>query len=146
MKQFFKDIFEYHHHYNGKLIDQLLEYVELISERSMPLLSHMMNAHQIWNSRIAKTEPVEVNAVYSLEDCRRMDAANFAHTHRIISSSELDRRISYQNTKGGAFENSIQEILFHIANHHTHHRGQIISDLRQRGMVPIATDYILYKR
>ena len=146
MRDFFKDIFEYHHHFNGKLIGQLIEYRELISERSVPLLSHMMNAHQIWNARILSNSPVQVNAVYSLEECREMDAANFVDTMQIISRSDLDGQIIYANTKGAEFENSIREILFHVANHHTHHRGQIISDLRQKGIVPIATDYIFYKR
>lgn len=40
----------------------------------------------------------------------------------------------------------IQQILFHIANHFTHHRGQIISDLRQNGIEPRISDYIFYKR
>jgi uncharacterized damage-inducible protein DinB len=42
--------------------------------------------------------------------------------------------------------NSIQQILFHVANHFSHHKGQIISDLRQSGIDPIVIDYIFYKR
>ncbi|TNF76236.1 MAG: damage-inducible protein DinB, partial [Bacteroidetes bacterium] len=57
-----------------------------------------------------------------------------------------DRRIIYENTEGRSFSNTLQDILFHIVNHSTHHRGQITMDFRKNGMDPPLLDYILYKR
>jgi len=146
MKLFFQDIFEYHHHFNQMLAGQLTENEAKITDRSIPLFSHIVNAHQIWNSRILQTASTGVNDVHILEKCISFDDSNYHDTLKILDEFDLDTRISYHNTKGDQYTNSIQQILFHVANHTTHHRGQIISDLRQRGIEPLVTDYIFYKR
>ena len=146
MKEFFKDIFEYHNHFNQKLIEQLIENESSLSERTIPLLSHSINAQQIWNARITNKEKLGVHAVHSLQECKRIDNANYKETLEILKKHELTENIVYTNSKGTEFNNTIQQILFHIANHFSHHKGQIISDLRQSGINPIVTDYIFYKR
>ncbi|MEZ4777303.1 MAG: DinB family protein [Bacteroidia bacterium] len=146
MKAFFKDIFEYHNHFNQKLVELLMENSDRISERTIPLFSHVINAHQIWNSRILKTASLGVRDVHPLEKIGELDAGNLVDTLTILSDFDLGAHLKYRTSQGGEFENSIQEILFHVVNHTTHHRGQIISDLRQKGIEPIVTDYIFYKR
>ena len=146
MRDLFEDIFEYHHHINQKLADQLLENESRISERSIPLFSHIINAHQVWNARILGTKSVGVNDVRSLEENKKLDTANFQDTMKILASFDLNQVIAYRTSRGDEYKNSIRDILYHAANHHTHHRGQIISDLRQSGIAPIVTDYIFYKR
>ena len=146
MKEFFKDIFEYHNHFNQKLIEQLMENESEITERTIPLLSHSINAQQIWNARISNDEKFGVHENHSLEKCLRIDNENYIQTMNIIDKRELNEIITYANSKGTEFNNSIQQILFHISNHFSHHKGQIISDLRQSGINPIVTDYIFYKR
>ena len=146
MKDFFRDIFEYHHYFNQKLAEQLIEHEDQLTERTIPFFSHSINAQQIWNSRITEEEQFGVHQLHSLAECRQLDKENFRKTLDILRNRELDEVIKYRNSKGDEFQNSIQEILFHIANHFTHHKGQIISDLRQRGIAPIVTDYIFYKR
>lgn len=146
MKDFFIDIYKYHNHFNQKLADLFIKNSEKISNRTIPLFSHSINAHQIWNSRILNTESLGVHQVHSLEKCKEIDLQNYNETHKIISDFDLDMNINYKNSKGREFRNSIQQILFHVANHFTHHKGQIISDLRQNGIEPLITDYIFYKR
>tara|TARA_Y100000588_G_scaffold131169_1_gene143756 strand:- start:4830 stop:5285 length:456 start_codon:yes stop_codon:yes gene_type:complete len=146
MKEFFKDIFEYHNHFNQKLIEQLIENENLLSDRTIPLLSHSINAQQIWNARITNKEKLGVHAEHSLKECKQIDDENYADTIKILDEYELNKIILYSNSKGTEFKNTIQQILFHIANHFSHHKGQIISDLRQNGIEPIVTDYIFYKR
>lgn len=146
MKDFFKDIFEYHHHFNQKLTVLFIKYSDKISERTMPLFSHCLNAHQIWNSRILMTKPYGVNQLHDLSECKSIDEENYHDTLKILDGHDLHEIISYKNSKGDSFRNSIRDILFHISNHSTHHKGQLISDLRQNGIEPIVTDYIFYKR
>ena len=146
MKAFFKDIFEYHHHFNQQLVDLLIREQERISARTTPLFSHVINAHQIWNARIVPEKPLGVHELHSLETCKAYDQSKHLRTLQIIADADLSKTITYRNSSGSEFENTIQEILFHVSNHTTHHRGQIISDLRQQGIEPIVTDYIFYKR
>lgn len=146
MIEFFKDVFKYHNHFNLLLADQLIENSGKISKRTIPLFSHMINAHQIWNSRLLKSKSFGVNDVRTLEENKVQDVSNYETTLQILTQFDLNQIISYRTTRGDEFSNSVQQMLFQVVNHHTHHRGQIISDLRQNGIPPIMTDYIFYKR
>lgn len=144
---FFKDMFDYHHHFNQKLADQLNGILTSLPQRTVPLFSHSINAHQIWNGRIRKsTNLLAVHEIHTLEQCKKLDRANYLETIDILSECDPDAQIFYKNSKGIEFTNSIQQILFHISNHFSHHRGQIISDIRQSGTAPLITDYIFHKR
>jgi uncharacterized damage-inducible protein DinB len=146
MKAFFKEIFEYHHHYNQKLAGILNAHLAKVEDKTLGLFSHTINAHQIWNARITGDKPRGVHEQHTLEECRQMDLQNLKNTLMIIHKNNLSQYITYQNSRGKEFQNSIRDILFHIANHTTHHRGQIIAALRKNGMEPPVTDYIFYKR
>ena len=146
MKDFFKDLFGYHRHTNQELLGILLENESILSKRTTTLYSHIINAHQIWNARILNDVAYGVNDLHTLEECAKYDQENYLNSLKIVANHALDERISYRNSKGNTFENSIREMLFQVINHTTHHRGQIISDLRQKGVTPPVTDYIFYKR
>ena len=146
MKAFFIELFEYHNHFNQKLLQQLKENESGLPERTIPLFSHAIHAHQIWNARIIETKQLGVHSVQPLQACERIDNENYQTTLNILAERHLNESISYKNSKGMEFTNSIQQILFHVANHFTHHKGQIISDLRQSGIESIVTDFIFYKR
>ncbi len=146
MKDFFKDVFEYHHHFNQKLADFLVEHMTRLDQRTMAVFSHLINAHQIWNARILETSSLTVHQMHTLEVCKSLDHSNYMDSIRIIADFDMHATITYENSKGRRFENSIEQILFHVANHHTHHKGQIVAQLRQKGIEPIVTDYIFYKR
>ncbi|CAG5083898.1 DinB family protein [Parvicella tangerina] len=146
MKTFFKEIISYHHQINQKLIIQLAAHEHELTDRTIPLLSHTINAQQIWNARITGKEQLGVHEVHALKNCITLDQENYQEALRILNARDLKEKISYQNSKGIEFTNTIQEIFYHVANHFSHHKGQIISDLRQLGVTPILTDYIYYKR
>ncbi len=146
MKAFFKDIFDYHNHTNQKLVKLFFLNSDKISERSIFLFSHSINAHQIWNSRILKTDPVGVNDVHTIAVCESMNEKNYLDSMKIIDQYDFSDRIEYRSFDGNPFINSVKEILFHISNHFSHHRGQIMADLRQSGIEPFITDYIFFKR
>lgn len=55
--------------------------------------------------------------------------------------------LPYKNLKGEQFEQPVYEILTHLLNHGTYHRGQVVTMLRQVGVDKIPqTDYILFSR
>jgi uncharacterized damage-inducible protein DinB len=56
-----------------------------------------------------------------------------------LSDEVLD---SHLKLRGHAF--TLRELVQHIANHSTYHRGQVVLLLRQLGQAPPATDYSLY--
>lgn len=55
--------------------------------------------------------------------------------------------IVYKNMKGDSYENSVEEILYHLVNHGSYHRGQIITQLRESGVTQlVTTDLIAWFR
>lgn len=147
MKQFFKELFEYSHHFNQKLGDVFNDNPDKTSEKAIKLYNHILNAHQIWNNRIEpKQTAFGVWEIHNVQNLKNIDEKNYEHSLFIIDKFDLNDTVNYTNTKGQTFSNSIRDILFHVINHSTYHRGQIATDFKQNGLDPLITDYIFYKR
>lgn len=147
MKSLFHQLFDYNFYCNKKLIEQFQD-LKSAPEKSQELFSHMLNAHHIWNKRLLKKE-----AEYKVWQLHRMDKWEDIHydnqrtTFEIITNTDdFNNRLDYQTSEGRFFANELKDILFHIINHSTHHRGQILMDLRNNKIEPEALDYIFYKR
>jgi len=54
--------------------------------------------------------------------------------------------VRYKNTKGEAFRAPLWQLVQHVANHSTYHRGQVTSLLRQLGGRTVSTDLVVFDR
>lgn len=147
MKAFFNQLFDYNYDCNKKIIDECVKIDEL-PEKSVKLFSHILNAHHIWNARVNDLKPkYEVFHEHIITDWEEIHYDNQRSSFEIMSKDDdFERRIVYENSKGMSFTNTLHDILFHIINHSTHHRGQINLNLRESGFEPLSLDYIFYKR
>lgn len=85
----------------------------------------------------------------SLDELRRAWADVGARQRAFLADlgeAALDRTVPYANIAGEPLASSISEMLRHVVNHSTYHRGQIVTMLRQLGKRPPSTDMILYFR
>jgi len=147
MVQFFKELFEYNHHFNQQLATVFDEQHLQTSEKSLKLFNHVLNAHHIWNSRIRKAQNIfGVWDIHPVGDLKGIDHTNLINSIHILEESDLGQSINYINSRGDAYTNSIRDTLFHVINHSTYHRGQIAMEYKQQGIEPLVTDYIFYKR
>lgn len=74
-------------------------------------------------------------------------STDFVDFVKSINPSLLSSRYQYKNLKGDPFEDTYEETLFHIVNHSTYHRGQLIHMLRDAGITTLpGTDLIHYLR
>ncbi len=147
MKSFFKELFEYNHYYNQKLSGVFEAHPDETSKKSVRLFSHVLNAQQIWNNRIEPKQPASgVWDLHPAGNFKSMDTKNYEQTLQILDTCDLDKSISYSTSKGAPFGNTVRDILFHVINHSTYHRGQVATEFRLHGLEPLATDYILFKR
>jgi uncharacterized damage-inducible protein DinB len=72
------------------------------------------------------------------------ELSTFLHSKQ---KSFLSTVYPYKNMKGEPFENTYEDTLFHVVNHSTYHRGQIITMLREAGVTQLpSTDLIHYLR
>lgn len=147
MKSFLNQLFDYNFYCNKTLIDKCLT-LKAVPEKSVGLFSHILNAHHIWNARILGTPIVyEVWQVHPVADWADIHYENQRSSFEIITNNEnFEKRIDYENTEGRLFTNTLQDVLFHIVNHSTHHRSQIAVDFRNEDLEPAKLDYIFYKR
>ncbi|MBO0320808.1 damage-inducible protein DinB [Muricauda sp. CAU 1633] len=147
MKGFLQQLFDYNFYCNKKLIAQCGSQ-DTISENTIRLFSHILNAHHIWNQRILGVPTTHtVWQEHPFENWEDIHYDNQRTSFEIITNAnDLNKRVEYENSQGRIFTNDLQDILFHIVNHSTHHRGQILMDFRNSGITPEPLDYIFYKR
>ncbi|KAA9035691.1 damage-inducible protein DinB [Ginsengibacter hankyongi] len=147
MKDLFKELFEYSHHFNQKLSDVFTDNPDKTSEKAVKLFNHILNAHQIWNNRIEpKQTTFGVWELHAIEHLKNIDQTNYEQTLQILDTIDLNETINYLNSKGQPFSNRARDIFFHVINHSTYHRAQIATEFKQHGLDPLVTDYIVYKQ
>ncbi len=134
---------------NQRVLETLEKIGDKVPATSLHLYSHLLNAEVIWLARIQHLEsPVQVFDDHSLAECRRIHQSTFERFIGLADSTaeELETEVTYKNTKGELFNTSLEDILLHVFNHGTYHRAQIARELRQNGLEPVNTDYIMFVR
>ena len=63
-----------------------------------------------------------------------------------LEDEELENSITYSNTNGQSFQSILKDILTHLINHGSYHRGQIIQLLKEERKKLPYTDYIVWVR
>jgi uncharacterized damage-inducible protein DinB len=56
------------------------------------------------------------------------------------SVQDVRAKLAYRNLSGQPLEIELWQMVFHVVNHATYHRGQITTMLRQLGYTPVPTD------
>ena len=149
-KEHFLRLYEYVNWANRRVLDALRRQAE-DNERARQWLCHILAAEQVWITRLRgeDSSSVPIRPDLSLDECGELLAQNadayqqFLHD---LTETDFDRAISYKNTKGVSFSTSIRDILTHVANHGTYHRGHIATLMRAAGQEPINTDFITFTR
>ncbi len=136
--------------YNQMVNTKFIEYLQELSiknDRIHVLMAHIINAHSIWLERIEKL-PNSIGPFkhQTLVELLPLNDKNTEATVEVLKSKALEERIDYVNSQGQKFENSIHEILIHLLNHFTYHRGQINQLLVAEGHKAMVSDYIFYNR
>ncbi|HEX8673704.1 MAG TPA: DinB family protein [Longimicrobium sp.] len=117
--------------------------------RAVRLYAHVAAAEHVWLSRLEGRTPAHpVWPDLSLADAAALASDSIAALRGIAerAQDELARVVEYRNSAGLTFQNTVAEILTHVALHGSYHRGQIAALARAGGGTPAATDYIVYAR
>ena len=122
---------------------------EAADAETMRLFAHIVAAEHLWLTRIDGVKArVAVWPSLSLDEVIALEAENRARFTELLRRPDDARqqRIRYRNSAGNEFENSVLEILTHVAMHGHYHRGQIARAMRAAGREPVYTDYIGFIR
>jgi len=117
------------------------------SDRSIiGTLAHTFAADRVWLKRVTG-EPV---TVYITDEDRQIATLQRDWPAVLQGwSTALDdpaRVVHYRDMKGNPYSNPLYEIVLHLVNHGTHHRGQVSGFLRALGHTPPPLDLIYYYR
>src|ERR1700689_3822285 len=63
-----------------------------------------------------------------------------------LNADDLHRIVQYKTVAGTAQAQPLWQMLQHVANHSTYHRGQVTTLLRQLGAKATSTDLIAFYR
>ncbi|HEY0350502.1 MAG TPA: DinB family protein [Gemmatimonadales bacterium] len=113
--------------------------------RSLKWMGHIIGAEFLWLARLeGETSELPVWPDLSLKDCgkRLGEMSRLLDDVAQAGPERLAEPISYTNSKGESWTNTVEEILTHLVIHSAYHRGQIASDVRAAGQTPAYTDYI----
>lgn len=115
-------------------------------------LVHILSSEWVWLSRWRGHSPSGAPDswdVSTLEGVRSQWTAVEQDQRAYISeltAAMLGRSIAYRTTKGEPFEQPLGQMLRHVVNHSTYHRGQVVTLLRQLGAEAVSTDLIVFYR
>ncbi len=137
---------DYNRQVNADFIRHL-ESADPVNERINLLMSHIVNAHQIWLERMrGERMSVKVFELRTYEQLSNQIEKNHKDTAEILESKSLDEAVNYVNTQRQRFRNTIAEMFLHLFNHSSYHRGQINQLLVQEGKPAMVSDFIVYSR
>lgn len=114
---------------------------------------HIWDASSIWWQRVQLHEQIVVPSL-SFHPSMKDIANGLVHQNKqwidwIVDQDEktLESDFSYKSSKGDPYRQPLQDIVLHLSNHGTYHRGQLVTMLRQLGLEKIPqVDYILFAR
>lgn len=115
-------------------------------------LAHIVAAEWVWLRRWKGENPTgfpDWLSVPSLVEVRAKLAEIEAERAAFVGSlsdADLDRPLDYRTLAGDPFRNRLADLLVHVVNHSSYHRGQLTTMLRQVGATPVATDFVVFKR
>lgn len=148
MKEYFLKLYQYNAWANvlvfGALTQQKVE-----DEKIYSLMSHVVVAQFLWLHRIKglAPPPYELWQRYATVELMAMaEEAGKMWLSFIEEEDNFNRELTYTNFVGLPYTNNVEQIMIHLVNHSTYHRGQVALLLRQLGYNPINTDYITYDR
>jgi uncharacterized damage-inducible protein DinB len=141
--------FEYDHWANTHYLQALLD-MSAPPEKAIKLLAHMVFAKDVWLARLLKEDLSrfkDPNPNYTLVECREKLEALHQKWNGYLTSLSPEGLIGVftaPNTQGKVSEHRVQNVLIHVVNHATHHRGQLATLVHQAGGKRPGTDYISY--
>jgi uncharacterized damage-inducible protein DinB len=147
MKQYLSDFFKYNDWANRKLLETIKQLPD--NAEAVKLFSHLISSQDKWLNRITKQEDDNtlqwfgpVIPVSELEN--KWEESVNRWLNLIESKNNTDLQISFNRAADGKkLGVKLTDIVLQLNYHSIHHRAQINTMIRQQGLTPPSTDYIL---
>jgi uncharacterized damage-inducible protein DinB len=115
-------------------------------------LTHMVDSELLWLDRWKGVSSRNVIDESEFEDVVALrDRWTLVEKHRetwfkALRPSAVGETVQYKSRDGRSHEAPLFQLVQHVVNHASYHRGQLTSLLRKIGAKPVATDLVLWDR
>ena len=149
MKRHFKMMATYNRWANVRLYDMSAALPDELYRKPVGIyfkslhgtLNHLLTADRIWMSRLERQggHPEKLNATIH-DDFPSLRNARVAEDQRIVDfvdrldDADFEKSWDYKTLNGTPQRQPVREILAHLFNHQTHHRGQAHAALTALGV------------
>jgi len=112
-------------------------------------LLHLLESDWIWMHRLKGIPLVAVPHDWSTDDAHAiftiwMPIQNEMETIVKDLVTNPNKMIAFTTKKGAYFNMPFVDIVIHVTNHGTYHRGQIVNMISMLGEQPVSTDYFIF--
>jgi len=156
-------IYDYHVWANQRVFTRLKEIPDEVLEKNIQSVfpsildaaKHIYRVDVVWLNVMMEKSFDEVTALMAVESekIKTMTFADLENAYKNIANeykkffSSLgykDQPVVTEHPQFGKLESTVSELVQHVSNHGTYHRGNITAMLRQLGYPGASTDYIFY--
>lgn len=116
-------------------------------------LSHLLVVDRLWFARIVGAAPphrsldeLPYGDFLGLRVAREAEDAQIVEYIDGWAEADFDRPVTYTTVAGERHTDRLSDLLSHVFNHATHHRGQAHDQLSQTEAAPPPLDLIYYLR
>ncbi len=114
-------------------------------------LVHIFGADRVWLTRLQGESPSVylTDADYQLSVLQNDWPAlheRWKQWAARLSDDAVLKDVSYKDMRGNPWRQPLWQLVLHVVNHGTHHRGQAAGFLRTLGHMPPQLDLVLYYR
>ncbi len=153
------DLAQWHFQYNRWANGRTLEAVrQLTNEEAnrylytshhgvLGTLDHIYRADRIWMNRLQGGPALTLK---DFENQKTLDSLEkiwlpiLDQWRDWVATADLDSTLNYHNLAGKAASIKLWQMVLHLVNHSSYHRGQVTTMLRQLGHIPVQTDISVY--
>ncbi|XOQ13754.1 MAG: Damage-inducible protein DinB [Shouchella clausii] len=156
-------LYDYHVWANNKVFAHLSDQEEGLLTRQVTsvfssiaeVLAHIYIADITWLNamqekdfndivviRTEKSKQVAGASLATYQEAYREVAQSF---RQFFAANDLSRTIEIEHPRFGKLVCPVEDLVFHVVNHGTYHRGNITAMLRQLGLAGVPTDYVFFK-
>lgn len=113
-------------------------------------LVHILWAEWLWVRRWRGESPRQVFAPEDFPSLAQIEARwktverEQKQFMERLTEEALHERVAYENLQGERWEYTRAQMMQHVVNHSSYHRGQVAALLRQLGKAPAGTDFLLF--
>jgi len=148
MKEHLAILLGYEKWANKKILDALKTLKEP-DERCLELMSHILLVQMVWHNRIVNQPQPPIWDKKSLADLYKIHEENSKTLDAFftkLTDKDFYNVVKYKDSSSNLHENTLKDLLTHLFNHGTHHRGQIKERLRGKVAEMPLTDLIFFLR